>query len=133
MRSGAGAGRCADGSERRWERPAIGPDAVVASDATRAFRKYLATYQENRIHALVRLKPAVDAQIRTTPARKILYTQGTAIGCRRHVAGDTPTIFLKPRLNAASESYPTSRAIAATFVDPSESSLAASCIRQCAR
>jgi hypothetical protein len=35
---------------------------------------------------------------------------GTAVGPRRQIAGDTPTIFLKPRLNAASESYPTSRA-----------------------
>ena len=59
--------------------------------------------------------------------------QVAALDRRRQAAGATPTILLKPRLNAASESYPTSRAIAATFADPSESSLAASCMRQCAR
>src|SRR5262245_66687412 len=37
----------------------------------------------------------------------------------RHVAGATPTIFLKARLNDASESWPTSRATADTFAAPS--------------
>jgi len=41
-----------------------------------------------------------------------------------------PTTFLNARLNAASESYPTSDAIAETFAAPSASSRAASWMRQ---
>jgi hypothetical protein len=37
---------------------------------------------------------------------------------RRHAAGACPVIRLNARLNAASDSYPTSAAIAATFAEP---------------
>jgi hypothetical protein len=52
---------------------------------------------------------------------------------RRHVGGRQAYDLLKARLNASSESYPTSWAITATFTAPPESSRAAGCMRQCAR
>src|SRR5687767_9935371 len=67
------------------------------------------------------------------PAEAMVRTAGARVVCFRHVAGGEPNSRLNARLNAASESYPTSSAIKLVALLVVRKRCAASVSRHCVR